>query len=312
MTKICFIGDIHGKNGNPLGRLCDYNEDLYKKLEWVINYCNTNNVSTIVHLGDIHDKWSASDEWKNKMIKILREFKGEFLTLIGNHDEPYGNEQFHYQTCLHNLELAGVLKILREPKIIDNITLLTPLTLSITKAKKELKEAIDNAPVGAELIFVGHHFYNFGLEPSAGFVTEDLKKVDVKCSLILGHDHRQYDTEQVDMVTIYRPGSLMRTELAESMLNHKSRVLIYEPGSFSYVEVPHRNINEIYDVTEYMSRKTDARMMTRLKNNLEDIGNYLHKNDAVIPCSQALKELNCPIEEFNYIKTAYQVCGQEF
>lgn len=311
MIKIAFIGDIHGKNGTPLGRLQDYNEDLYAKLEWIVDYCNSNDILKIVHLGDIHDKWDVSDEWKNRIIKILRGYNGEFLTLIGNHDEPYGSEKYHYQTCLHNLELAGVLKIFNEPEVLED-TVVIPLSLGIKRAKEQLHAYGESQKIGFEYIFCAHHFYEFGLCPEAGFVKEDLQSYMQQASIILGHDHKQYDTSTIDMMTLYRPGSLMRTELSEETIKQRPRILVYDNHIWNYVEVPHRTIDEIYNVQDYRNRKSDVKLFRSIQNNLESVGKYFHNSDTIIPCSQALKELGCPIEEYNYLKAVYQQCAQAF
>lgn len=311
--NICFIGDIHGKNSSPLDRLVDYNEDLYSKLSWIIEYCNINDINTIVHLGDIHDKWDTSDGWKNKIVKILRDYKGKFYTLIGNHDLPYNSDAYHNQTCLHNLELSGVLKILRSELVLSNVVL-APLSLNIKEAKKQFYYYNENQKIGFQYILCGHHFYEFGLSPDSGFTEEDLKSYNQSVDMILGHDHRQYDQLQVGAVRLLRPGSLMRTELSEVMIDHKPRILIYNSTSDSWspVEVPHRDINEIYNVANYRNKKSEAKLFRQIKNNLESVSKLLHNDDTIIPCSQALKDLKCPAEEFNYLKQVYQLCGQEF
>lgn len=315
MTKILFIGDIHGKRTNPLNRLCDYNEDQYKKLEWIRDYCMSNDVRTIVHLGDIFDKPEATEEWKNKFIQIWKPYQsfGKFYSIVGKlHDLFYNVEQSYPKTCLANLELSGILEVI-DSKIIavDNVELCA-LSMHTTTAKKQMLELDKSFRVGYEHIILAHQFYQWELEPEAGFTEEELKTIQTKCSLVLGHDHRQHQTQEVDMVSVFRPGSLMRTELSEETIQMKPRVLLYDNGSWNYIEVPHRDITEIYNVQEYRTKKANSKLFRQLENNLEDIGKYFHNNDTVIPCSQALKELNCPQEEYEYLKAVYQVCSQEF
>lgn len=314
-SKICFIGDIHGKNRNPLGRLYDYNEDLFYKLNWIIRYCNDNNINKIVHLGDIHDKTESSDEWKNKLIMTIRQFNGDFYSLIGNHDLPNNNEQLYSQTCLFNLELSGAIKILREPEIID-FGQIIPLSLDIQKAKKDLIKYYEESEAGSTCIFVGHNYYNFSLNLNAGFVDEDFAEIRSKIYMVLGHDHRQHEAVTTGNCTIFRPGSLMRTELSEETISMRPRILIYANdslvSSWKYVEVPHRDINEIYDVGFYRSKKINTKYFKQTANALDNIDKYLKAQNVQIKCSDALKQLNCPIEEYEYLKAAYQMCSQEF
>lgn len=311
-----FIGDIHGKPHCPLSRLCDYNEDLFKKLEWIRDYCNDNHVQTIVHLGDIYDKPEASDEWKNKFIRIWKEYNGNFYSIIGkSHDLFYNTEQSFSKTCLYNLELSGVLKVLREP-IDFGDAILYPLSMHIDKAKEELKhlntlEMLHN--VSKNVILLAHQFYDWSLDKRAGFTKEELQQLDFKCSLILGHDHRQHEDVNINNVIVRRPGSLMRTELSETTISQKPRVLLYDNGLWNYIEVPHKNINEIYDVNEYRLNKTNTKVFRAIENSLTNISKYIHNdNDTIVSCSKALKDLGCPPEEFEYLKTVFQDCSQPF
>lgn len=314
MTKILFLGDIHGKKANPLDRLCDYNEDQYMKLEWIRDYCIKNEIGTIVHLGDIADKPEMPEEWKNRFIQIWKQYQdyGKFYSIPGLlHDFFHNREDSYSKTCLYNLELSGVLEVLREPVYFRDVALV-PLSMHTKEAKEQIKYIDKKFKIGVEYILLAHQFYNWELDKDAGFTEEELQTIGVSCSLVLGHDHRQYEDEQVGYVTVRRPGSLMRTELSETTISMKPRMLLYDNHIWSYIEIPHRPIEEIYNVAEYKNNKANAKVFKSLKNNLEDISKYFHQDDTVIPCSQALRELGCPSEEFNYLKAVYQSCGQEF
>lgn len=312
MTKICFIGDIHGKMFSPQDRLTDYNNDLFNQMIWVRDYCNDNNINVIVHLGDIFDKPEASDSWKNRFIEIWKDFNGKFYSIIGAaHDLFYNNEKSFNKTCLRNLELSGVLEVLDDKQIvIDNVHLIS-LSINVTKAKKDIKSIeLSNNQYN---IFVAHQFYEWGLDRKSGFTSYDLSKVNVPCSLILGHDHHQYDNVVCGNVTIYRPGSFMRTELSEETIKMTPRILIFDDGKFNYINVGcSRKIDEIYNVSEYRLRKSNTRVFSQIENTIKDLENYLHNDDTIIPCSKALKELKCPEPEYNYLKSIYSICNQPF
>lgn len=315
--KIALIGDIHGKNRNPLGRLQDYNDDLFNKLQWIVNYCNKNKIETIIHLGDIHDKTEATDEWKNRFIQIIRQFKGLFYTIIGNHDLPNNNEKLYYQTCLRNLELAGAAFILRDPIQVGKAKII-PLSLDIQKAKKELQSYAEQAKETNETwIFVGHHYYQFDLKPEAGFVEDDFRQFKSSMNLVLGHDHRQHESIFVNRCcNLFRPGSMMRTELSEETITMRPRFLVYDSSKtlepWTYIEIPHRDINEIYDVAMYRNKKNNTKYFKQTRNALDNMDKYLKTQEVSIPCSKALKKLNCPSEEYEYLRYVYQSCSQEF
>lgn len=313
MQKIAFIGDIHGKNSNPLNRLSDYNTDLFNKLIWIRDYCMKNNIDTIIHLGDIHDKPEASDAWKNKFIQIWSSYTGKFYSIIGMlHDLFYNREESFEKTCLRNLELSGVISVIKEPIKINNINII-PLDMRIKQAKSEIKHIETKFVDNSINVLVAHQFYEWALDESAGFTKKELSKITKKCSLILGHDHRQHNNEVVNNVTVVRPGSLMRTELSEETISMQPRIAVLdELGNWEYVIVPHKDINEIYNVQEYRLKKNNSKIFRNLSCNISEISNYLHKSDSIISCSEALKEFKCPEEEFNYLKAVHQLCNQAF
>lgn len=314
MTKFAVIGDIHGKKSSPLDRLCDYNEDLYKKMEWIRDYCIENEIKNIFHLGDIADKPDMPDELKNRFIQIWRPYQsyGTFWSIIGLLHDTFNNDLSSYpRTCLYNLELSGIVKILREPIVIDSVEIY-PLDPRTREAKIQLMQLEKQFKVGYEHVILGHQFYEWGLDKNSGITKEELETFGTSCSLLLGHDHRHYDIEQVGMVEVIRPGSLMRTELSETMISQRPCIAVYDNYKWKYVEVPHRDINEIYNVAEYRNNKSNVKVFKNLKNNLEDVSKYFHQDDTVIPCSQALADMSCPKEEYEYLRAVYQTIGQEF
>ena len=310
MTKICFIGDIHGKKKSPSNRLTDYNIDLFNQLEWVKNYCNQNQIEYIIHLGDIFDTPDATDEWKNKFIELWKSYNGTFYSIIGAaHDLFYNQKNSYDKTCLRNLELSGVIKVLKSNDYLSlNEAAIYSLSPYIDEAKEQLKNL--NLQIDKCNIIVGHQFYNWNLDESISIVDDDFVNINANCSLILGHDHHQYNNVLSGNITIYRPGSFMRTELSEATINMTPRVLIYNSGVFEYVNVPCRNINEIYNVSEYMSKKN--KLFKQIKNNIENISKYLDNQNVNISCSKYLMSSNCPSDEFEYLKSVHQVCNQEF
>ena len=309
MTKICFIGDIHGKVKSPSNYLSDYNNDLFNQLQWIKNYCESNNINYIIHLGDIFDKPEATDEWKNRFIEQWRDYKGTFYSIIGAAHDLFFNQANSYdRTCLKNLELANVIKVIDSISFDIGTVRIHSLSTFLSNAKEQLKtlqydDTRDN-------IIVAHQFYEWGLDKNAGFTERDFDSLTTSVSLILGHDHHQYETLYNGYLSVYRPGSLMRTELSESTINMIPRVLIYDNGIFNYINVPCKDINDVYNVSEYRVKK--SKIFKEIKNNIKDIANYINKPNDVLLCSTFLKETECPTEEFDYLKTVHQVSGVEF
>lgn len=312
--KMLFIGDIHGKKQSPLDRLCDYNEDQYKKLEWIRDYAIKNDIKVIVHLGDIADKPEMPEEWKNRFIQIWKQYQpyGKFYTIPGLlHDYFHNREESYSKTCLYNLELSGVIEMIRETVDFGDVALM-PLSMFTKEAKEQIRFIDKTFKIGTEYVLLAHQFYDWELNKDAGFTEDELMTICTPCSLVLGHDHRQHNDIQVGHVTVRRPGSLMRTELSETTIAMRPRVLLYDSHIWTYLEVPHRPIEEIYNVTEYRNNKANAKVFRDLKNNLEGISKYFHQTNDIILCSEALSKLNCPVEEYEYLKAVHQTCCQEF
>lgn len=315
--RICFIGDIHGKVSSPLDRLTDYNEDLFAQMRWLIDFMNDKDIKYAVHLGDLFDKPEMPDWWKNRFIETWKSYKGQLYSIIGMaHDLFYNREESYEKTGLYNLELSGILKVLREPITLEHQIQLLPLSMKIDNAKEDLKTIQSKFDMSVEHhIMLAHQFYKWSLDESAGFIESDFAHLSTyRLHLILGHDHRQHDTELAYSTYIDRPGSFMRTELSEDTINIKPRVLLFDTDSAyrDYITVKCRDINEIYNIAEYRHRKASTKTFKQIRNSIQEIANYLHKDESIISCSQALKELDCPIEEYNYLKSVHQICNQQF
>lgn len=308
MTKICFIGDIHGKVNSPSNYLSDYNKDLFEQLLWVKQYCEQNDIQNIIHLGDIFDKPEATDEWKNNFIDMWKSFNGTFYSIIGAAHDLFNNRASSYdRTCLKNLELSGVIKVLNNEQLDFGDVSIYALSPFLKEAKEQLKTATVTTK---DNILVAHQFYEWSLNKESGFEKDDFENIKNNCNLILGHDHRQHETCIAYHTTVYRPGSFMRTELSETTINMIPRILIYDNGIFNYVDIPCKNIEEIYNVAEYRLKK--AQIFKEIKNNIADVYNYLNKDSDILKCSDFLKEIDCPVAEFEYLRTVHQVSSLDF
>lgn len=96
MIKVIFVGDVHLSEKNPLARIDDYNEAIFKKLDQIYNLAIEQKVQGVVFLGDMfHLKAPSKNSFKlvNRIVKYLRRFwraNIPTMILVGNHDLMYG------------------------------------------------------------------------------------------------------------------------------------------------------------------------------------------------------------------------------
>jgi len=96
--KICFLGDIHfGARSDSLFFL----ENQIKSLNRVVEYCEENNIDTIIQLGDIFDRrkyinFNTLNIAKKSFFDVLLKKNIRMIVVIGNHDT------FHKNTSVIN------------------------------------------------------------------------------------------------------------------------------------------------------------------------------------------------------------------
>lgn len=195
-----FITDLHITTSSNV-RTGDLVDDLSKKLEWVVDYCNDNNAALLLG-GDLFDRPSVPDYLKTHFAKILCRVHNKVYSVTGNHCRLYNNNDYAYRTSYNLLAALGVFVDLDSIEGVDFGPLyLTGRVPVITRNKPQ--------------IIVYHGFLNQedGLNT---FRFSDLQTED-PCIVFLGHDHVVYPVLQyTDKIRIYRPGSFQRNTREES------------------------------------------------------------------------------------------------
>lgn len=97
MRSILIVGDIHLSDKNPISRIDDYNEAIFKKLDQIYFIAVENRVDGLVLLGDIfHLKSASRNSYRTviRMMQYIKRFKAvgiPVLKLVGNHDLIHGD-----------------------------------------------------------------------------------------------------------------------------------------------------------------------------------------------------------------------------
>ena len=87
--KILTVGDLHVRDGNPLGRTDNYKEAIFQKLMSIQGLALEHQVEHTVFLGDIFDQKRGSrvsDTIRQRLIVHFNSWHGEVWVVPGNHD----------------------------------------------------------------------------------------------------------------------------------------------------------------------------------------------------------------------------------
>lgn len=231
--EFCFITDIHIGAGTNV-RTGDVYADIFKKLEFVKDYCNKSGARLIIG-GDVFDKPTISDLYKAPFVRILREFKEVPLCVTGNHDMLWNTSDNAYKTSLNLLFEAGLLEHVGTQDLGD---------LIITEQKPL---SIHNK----SQIFVYHGFLN--KEDGWRCVMMDELATTDEVLALLGHDHVEYEPVEIGSVKVIRPGSLLRG-IRNSESERTPKIVHIKFNSewsgrkirYKLVPIPSRDYNEIF------------------------------------------------------------------
>lgn len=286
MSRFVFITDTHFKNQSNV-RSDDFKLSLRDKLQYVVDYCNTNN-ATLLHGGDMFDKPTVPDQVKSIYAPLLLSLKEKALCISGNHDLLYGNQEFSFKTSYNLWVTHNIIKS------VDNITI-------------ELDDCFvtNEVPLiqrGKPQIVIYHGFLNTNDTNTFNYdnIPSDLTD---EVLILLGHDHCEYEPLQLmNNVTIHRPGSFHRaTRAQESMRIPKFLDIKVVDGKF---EVSYNEIAVAKPYEEVFITKIQELSKTVKDNSYEQVIKQLQKaSEENITLEQALKQVG-EDDVVEYLKTS--------
>lgn len=114
--KHIVLGDLHAgeKDGNRI--LMSHQLDY---LGTVLEYCKTNNISSIILTGDVFDvrKSTATEvlfHWKNRFFNVAQEMNIQITTIVGNHDAVF-RDTLTPNAIVENLSDYNNIQVFSEP-----------------------------------------------------------------------------------------------------------------------------------------------------------------------------------------------------
>lgn len=247
MNVVC-LGDLHLASKNNVRKDCYY-ETLFKKLDFVYWVANKFE-ACVIQTGDILHSNQIPDWVIHKFIeKTCKNLHREFYFIVGNHDhdsDNWENEKIGY------LPYIDKIQHLNDRHAPSDIVILGC-------------NHWDNVPLKKDVdLLVTHHDFN---------VTEKTVIVDgqpkpiisrypkAACRVWLnGHIHYGHSPTQIGNTLYINPGSLMRMDRSQEILDHQPQIALLQLAKDSVkcntLIVPHLPASEIFhDKPEEMADK---------------------------------------------------------
>lgn len=206
ITKFAVVGDPHLNSVPPSSRIDDYPAESLRKLEFIGNYCKSNNIEIVIMLGDVFTRYTQHLIYLNKVLELFSRFCSQglkFYTIVGNHDLSSEREDSLPKSPLQTLFSSGAVEELIDLEYNGIIF----SGLRYTQSLKKVSNTRDYK------VCVCHRFYESSLTDLS--LTESMVRRSGYDLFLCGHDHVKYDnvcltSDNGSQVWVVRPGSLMR------------------------------------------------------------------------------------------------------
>ncbi len=260
--------DLHMVSGKmPVGRLDNYYETQFEKLEFVFKYAYDNGCA-ILQAGDFFDSprnWYLLED----ILKLFNKYPVDFFNVFGQHDTYMYSVESRGSTNLGIMHGAGKIKLLNhightfekgsigiygaswgeeipEPFGIEDFTIL-----------------VIHAGIGTNSLFPGHEYSD---------AKRFLKKHDF--DLILCGDIHQSFFIQADGKIIVNTGPMLRKEATNYNLTHKPHFYVFDTGSgdpfkFKRVEIPHEPAKAILTRGHLDDKKEQKEILKAFTEEIE-------------------------------------------
>lgn len=217
--RALYFTDLHLWDRDISTRIDRSSEAVLAKLDFLVESANLADCGLMISGGDLFQDKIDSDEYRARIITILRKYKGKFYSLIGNHDILWRSFETYYKRGMGVLEAAGLAEVL------DTQLLASHGVLGIS-AFAEV--AVPEGQAEQVRIVFAHHFINHGFDRLVLEIPV-LKQTFPNTSYVFtGHDHSEYPTVTQDGVRIIRPGGAMRVSSALENVRRAPKALVLD------------------------------------------------------------------------------------
>ena len=274
--RIVFVGDPHISANTPSSRK-ETNEEYralqLKKLKYIYEDL-TDKDDWVIILGDVFHSsalsmMSGTPKFYNDIIDLMKTRRT--LTIIGNHDMYYRNEDTHNVTILENLFKTGVEHLQYESLYISDG--ISSKTINIYGVDYEHDFPKIEPKTGDYNIIVAHSFYEdkfYGAEGNNNLTENAIEQLGKYDLVVLGHDHAAYPitTANNGKTLIVRPGSLMRGTSHTCQVNRIPQVAILDTETLEckYEVLPVAPGKEVFKEKVILEKDIDVNVENILEN----------------------------------------------
>lgn len=288
--KIACLGDLHIRNTKPRNRTDDFTCTLFKKLQFIINYCEDNNVQLVLMPGDVFHAPIQPYTILRKTLDLLHghDFaKLKYYACYGQHDLLFHSKK-NKDVALNIMHSGKAIQILSEPVFWNGLNIYgcdygeeIPETTTneinilvihrMIIAEKKLWSQQENYIKSSSLL----RNHNFHL-------------------IVSGDNHNTFQDVYRNRYLV-NAGSLMRSNINQD--NHKPCFFIYDTeqpqNKIKKIEIPIEPFNKIFIEKEEKIKETefDDKFTSELLDS-EDIDIDFKKNVMKTMSNLSEKELN--------------------
>ena len=251
MERIAIVVDPHLRGRPPRSRLDDFQAAILRKLTWVVDYCNEQNITCMLIPGDLFDSFAVGVTTIGDLAVTLQRFYGVILTIPGNHDLIAGNPETKWRTPYYMLSRLGVTKDLdRKVYMIDggagrkNICVSGHGFTYETDTPEGMKQFDPEAPPCDSAVRI-HMVHSMLLAKAPGFDMRHTLIEDVRSDadvIVSGHDHSGFGVvRRKDGKLFINPGSIARLSASEAEMNRQVQIAVidvYPEGEVSARLIP--------------------------------------------------------------------------
>ena len=279
MSRFLLTADWHVRDNQPSCRTDDFQEAMWRKVDWVVDTAVALSVDAVLHAGDLFDRARPIQSQALEIgligrLEKLQELTGgaDFWIVPGNHDLVYRTMSEIDRSSLGVLIRSGFVRNLHDSMAkFDNVV--------VIGAGWEMK--LDCGPNDDVMVGVIHEMICHGEAPmvktwsEAEAVLRSLKGFDV---ILTGHNHKQFCVEK-DGRWLVNPGTLLRSSVSE--MDHEPAVYLFdsEKGEMERIPVPIEFgvvSREMKDRVEERNERLDA-FVESMKTDY-DVGLSFEKN----------------------------------
>lgn len=289
--SIAVVGDSHLNENKVSSRLDNCLISVLDKMARLLEKHDY-----LLILGDFFNRPNMSIESLNYIIQFLGKYRGRIHTILGNHDAYYRTLSLD-KTAVGLLNNIGILEL-----HLDTFEL-AGVSFDVASVVPELK-----LPEKKSDILLGHFYLDNRLAPKESLTLKELSNYKY---VFLGHDHSPYEPIVTSSTTVYRNGSLFRTDAQEYNLTRNSiryaeivgdiislKSLIVNPADEVFLP-------EVID-KPVVNNKYDLKSLENLIADFKPMNTDFPSTEAV------LKEIDTPEPCVEYLRLVHESLGLSF